>query len=167
MTPAELAHRFSALAYSLREDPTGTGERWSACNVCGCEAEEAHDPACPVDAAERADARLNALVGARDADGATYMRALAASSARVVETEQQRDVAMGRLAALAGAGRAYAGACDDVSAASLAVDMLDDVPLDNAESAAEFSLAVERHRKARRARKAARAALDALLAETP
>lgn len=56
MSAETYARRFNALAYSLREDPAATGERWSVCNVCGCEADDPHDPACPVGTADRADA---------------------------------------------------------------------------------------------------------------
>lgn len=53
MSDDRFAHRFNQLAYRLREDPAATGERTSVCNVCGCEGDDPHDPACPVGLVER------------------------------------------------------------------------------------------------------------------
>ncbi|MDO9016577.1 MAG: hypothetical protein Q8S73_38515 [Deltaproteobacteria bacterium] len=50
---AAFARRFNAAAYSLREDPTATGERWSVCRACGCEGDDPHDPRCVVAAVEQ------------------------------------------------------------------------------------------------------------------
>lgn len=44
----ELDRRFNRIAYTLREDPAASGERWSVCRVCEAEGDDPHDPGCPV-----------------------------------------------------------------------------------------------------------------------
>jgi len=80
----ELDRRFNRIAYTLREDPAASGERWSVCRVCEAEGDDPHDPGCPVGHVE----------------GRAALQAQhAAEVARAVAGERERAVAVCRAVA--------------------------------------------------------------------